>query len=1017
MQTAIKKALGYDVSPNFVEARDLEQRPFQGHSHVYRKACEFCNLQGVYLINDPKRASDVPVVFYCQADNETAASRIHQHVWNQGVVPFVLVETPKTLRLYSGFRFNPRGVNDQERGVLEASIAFNEVASRLSAFKAEAIDTGAVWDQWGASIDPRGRVDWSLLAELEKLGVELRKLHLEREHAHALIGKFVYLKYLRDRNILSPRKLAKWQLEERDIFSHNAKLTAFRAVNAQLDDWLNGSVYPLPHNAIRPEHLQLVAGVFQGGSAAGQLPLDLGMYDFSFIPIETLSVIYQQFLHASEVGQTSRGREAGAYYTPIPVVNYILNEMESRRPLKEGMRVLDPSCGSGAFLVQCYRMLIEKRRKQGSLRPLELRELLTKHIFGVDRDGDACRVAELSLILTLLDYTAPPDLESMPQFKLPVLKDNNIFQADFFDQNSAWARKRSELKADWLVGNPPWKDAKDKVAEDRNVLEWMRTNKEAFPTGGNQVAEAFVWHALPLLSESSVAGLLLPAMTLFKSESTSFRARLFERVRTWCVANFANLAYVLFAGRSESPAMALFFEPRADAKAGPEPDEHILTFAPFLANQRAGRVSRVRQGKETWSVVVNGAELRELPATAAASGDSRPWKVAMWGSFRDDKLLARITHRFPSLAEFAKQNDLRIHQGIELRAAGSEEKTQPMPELVGRTQVDFSELKECGRIFAFPSRSLSVIPTNMAFVREGRGALPLCVSEPPHIVVDASRRFAVYSDEFIAVPARKIGVSGPGKATDLLKALSLYLGSDFCRYHQFLTTPEWGVRTSLATLDALQTIPVALTHLSPVEMSEWAKVQEQLAAESSDGAVPSVASLRDVDERVYRLLGLTSAERILVDDFVQWNMQLVKGKVSRDVVAPPSDRAMRSYLSALKKELDEFVESGDGVRHDVHAVRAEAETSAMIAIRLVHGVVQPPSVQDATAPAAAALAKTRQHLLRRHSQWLYFERCLKIYQDGAMYVFKPLEMIHWTRRQAILDAGEIIAETLGGRIG
>jgi hypothetical protein len=46
---------------------------------------------------------------------------------------------------------------------------------------------------------------------------------------------------------------------------------------------------------------------------------------------------------------------------------------------------------------------------------------------------------------------------------------------------------------------------------------------------------------------------------------------------------------------------------------------------------------------------------------------------------------------------------------------------------------------------------------------------------------------------------------------------------------------------------------------------------------------------------------------------------------------------------------------------------------------------------------------------------LYFERSLKIYQDGAMYFFKPLEAIHWTRRQAILDAGEIVAETLGSQ--
>ena len=1014
MPSAVRAALGYHKSPNFVPASNLDQRPFQGHNHIYRKARQQCGLQGVYLLSDPQRPSEVPVVFYCEAEDEAAAERIHQHIWNQGVVPFVLVETPKALRLYSGFRFVPRGTNDRERGVLEASVAFNEVSERLAALRADAIDAGAVWDRWGAEVDPRSRVDWSLLAELEKLEAELRRRGLERESAHALIGKFVYLKYLRDRNILSDRKLAKWQQQARDVFSHNATLTAFREVNARLDEWLNGSVFPLPSNSIRAEHLQLVAGVFGGGSAAGQLPLDLGMYDFSFIPIETLSVIYQQFLHASDEGRASRGRETGAYYTPMPVVNYMLAELESRRPLREGMRVLDPSCGSAAFLVQCYRTLIEKRLKQGPMRPGDLRELLTKHIFGVDRDGDACLVAELSLILTLLDYTRPPDLENNPQFKLPVLRGNNVFHADFFDPDSGWAQKRSHLKADWLVGNPPWREIKSAAGDDRHALEWIQRNAESFPTGGNQVAEAFVWHSLPLLSENAVAALLLPAMTLFKMESTQFRARLFETVRAWCVTNFANLAYVLFGGRSQSPALALFFEPRADTKSSPTPEERILTFAPFLVNQRASRAARARQGKDTWNVVVNGAEMRELCTTAVASGDFRPWKEAMWGSFRDSKLLTRIAGRFPSLAEFARQNNLHVHQGFELRAESRGEETQPMPELAGRIQVDFSKLKHCGRIFAFPPKALVAIPSEMAYVRKRGGMKGLMVSEPPHVIVDASRRFAIYSDEFIAVPPRKIGIAGSRGTADLLKALSIYLSSNVCTYHQFMTTPEWGVRTSLATLDALLGLPVPLGQLTKAEMRDWAGLQEQLASESTGGVAPSAASLREIDSRVYRLLGLTPAECVLIEDFVRLNMQLVKGKVPPKAVAPPTDRAIHAYLTAMKSELDEFAGRDAGVSHDLRAVRAG--DSAMVAIRLVHeAAAQPPTVAEAGGQTAAALARTQEHLVRRHSQWLYFERCLKVYQDGAMYVFKPLEMIHWTHRQAILDAGEIIAETLGSR--
>src|ERR1035441_4810735 len=98
-------------------------------------------------------------------------------------------------------------------------------------------------------------------------------------------------------------------------------------------------------------------------------------------------VIYQQFLHAAEYTPgRSEGRERGAYSTPVPLANFSLDTLDRRKPLKEGMRVLDPACGSGVFLVQCYRKLIEARIRQrhGVVpAPEELSSLLTRHLFGI----------------------------------------------------------------------------------------------------------------------------------------------------------------------------------------------------------------------------------------------------------------------------------------------------------------------------------------------------------------------------------------------------------------------------------------------------------------------------------------------------------------------------------------------------------------------------------------------------------------------------------------------------------
>jgi type I restriction-modification system DNA methylase subunit len=98
--------------------------------------------------------------------------------------------------------------------------------------------------------------------------------------------------------------------------------------------------------------------------------------------------------------------------------------MDKRRQLRRSVRVFDPSRGSGAFLVQCYRRLIERefisRKKKPA--PHELATLLKRHIFGVDMDEDACSVAEFSLYLTLLDYVEPTDLINHPRFRLPTLR-------------------------------------------------------------------------------------------------------------------------------------------------------------------------------------------------------------------------------------------------------------------------------------------------------------------------------------------------------------------------------------------------------------------------------------------------------------------------------------------------------------------------------------------------------------------------------------------------------------------
>jgi hypothetical protein len=267
--------LGYKDSANFLHGDALER--VRGYSHVFRRAVRTCELQGVYTLKETATQSEgsiVPVVYVCEAKSTAEADGLHRLVWNQNVVPFLIVYTPQAIRLYSGFRYGEDAIGPGSGGLLAPSITLNQVAIALESLRAEAIDSGRPWGEWQTQVSMETRVDWQLLHHLEKLGEWLRQNRLKKEVAHALIGKYVYLRYLKDRDILSLRKFEEWSIDPDSVFGRNATLDGLRAVLGRLDELLNGSVFPLDLDgplAPTPPHLTRVAAVFAGDDQGNRI--------------------------------------------------------------------------------------------------------------------------------------------------------------------------------------------------------------------------------------------------------------------------------------------------------------------------------------------------------------------------------------------------------------------------------------------------------------------------------------------------------------------------------------------------------------------------------------------------------------------------------------------------------------------------------------------------------------------------------------------------------------------------
>lgn len=1100
------KSLGYDGSPCFLKRGDGRFETEFGYGHIFRRAKDPTSpkaprwrAEGVYGILEPEKPGRfIPIVYVCTAKDEQAASELHRLLWNQDVAPYIIVHLVTGIRVYSGFCYAARAKKREQQGVIEALTDFNNAQTIVNMFQRREVDEGRLWQDPKLRVDQSQRVYHRLLASLRELDVQLQQDGLSKDVSHALIGKYVYLRYLRDRGILSDERLTRWDLKAEDIFSPKAKKISLATLNDKLDDWLNGEVFPISwHSKTAPsiEQIQAVAGAFCGeeSSAGGtQGHLDFKAYDFSFIPIETLSLVYEQFLHTKgpdteqdATAKKTKGRQEGAYYTPLPLVNFMLAELERLHPLEKGMKVFDPSSGSGSFLVQAYRLLIEKtfpgnKRKP---KPAELRELLKESIFGCDVDGDACQVTQLSLLLTLLDYVDPPDLTGpMHSFKLPTLcvttseeklsagHTPNLIKHNFFGIEAALGEAvvgKQGAKADWrkqgfdwIVGNPPWKTiSPGKLGKnDAPVWEWMEANEKSKPVGLNQAAQAFAWEAPRYLKSDGECALLVPAMGLFEEPSENFRKAFFSTFQVHTVANFANLAEVLFDGRARVPAAAVSYRLRAEDEAA-EPNEVLTVFSPFVVNQEATRPPQEGERGKIWSLSINDSEVRVMEQRDAASGSGLPWKLAMWGSPWDERLLRRLEKKWPSLEKLEAKwnrklttfvsNDpsqiIGISQGLELREEPEiadikegDEASLPKPvrEASGAKILDTDELDRLRHIFAFPKRTTPELEKRDWYGRGGRSPLPLSVCTPPHIIVSAARNFAVYSDEFIIVPPRQIGIISCTQDKEFLKALSLFLSSDFAFYHQFFRSTQLGTKREVSTLEALRQMPVPLTNLSRDQLKEWTDLHAKLvkceprkleASKKKKDTQEQQELFAQADEDLDKLLvqlnkltadalGLTQDERSLIHDLVQVRYALNDGKMGDVAMRAPAPKELRAYAKTLKEELDDFAGDEAGRSHRITVV--SDGRSAMIEIDFTKDLeaARKPNVLDANDAEAKAFHRTRNLLLSEESawQWAYFNRNLRIYRGRKTYVFKPLNRFHWTSSAALTDASQIIAETLAG---
>jgi len=252
----------------------------------------------------------------------------------------------------------------------------------------------------------------------------------------------------------------------------------------------------------------------------------------------------------------------------------------------------------------------------------------------------------------------------------------------------------------------------------------------------------------------------------------------------------------------------------------------------------------------------------------------------------------------------------------------------------------------------------------------------------------------------------------------LLKALALYLSSDFAYYHQFLSSTQFGVQRAVSTLECLRQIPIPLLKLAPNEIAEWEALHDRLARtkprlrpdpKQSDAELDESpaddgqdAMVEELNRRVSDALGLDEGDRALVEDLVRIRVALNDGKIGRNAMNSAPKKELQVYAEWLQREFDG---QSDGERHSVTVLHDDH--SGFVAIEPAKDRASI-LVVGADAESARTLARTREQLREEHAQWVYFDRSLRLHRGEKTYFFKPIQRMHWTRTRALLDAADIV---------
>lgn len=875
--------------------------------------------------------------------------------------------------------------------------------------------------------DVKARVDRKLLYNLSTAVAKLTEGGLDgvadermrRRLAELLMGQVLFISYLEHREIVGETYRNRRQVQPLHRLVADADRDGVRALIDKLradfngdflgddrhDPWqaLSNYGFALLNQFLRRTDIRTGQG-------------DFWNYDFSYIPVELLSGLYEKFLTPEEQAKE------GAYYTPRNLAMLAVDQafLASSDPLKE--TIFDGACGSGILLTTVYRRLValQEARLRRQLGFAERGELLKSRIFGGDINFMACRVTAFSLYLSLLEGLDPADIldaQERDGTKLPPLKGSNLAhgreRGDFFKSAHGFSAKRFSL----IISNPPW--AEPEGTSRTSADDWAE--QAGVPFVRRQIAGAYALRAIDFLAEGGRVCLILPIGQLLGASSADFVEQLFQAYRPTRLINFGDLQGLLF--------------PTAENTC------HV-----FLGERRASKAGRYIPFDETFEYLVPKADLslalgrltmqsadRHQLQTRSVAADTQLLVTMMWGDASDLAIWTRLSVRgtFGDFWRGPRASRRWVYRkGIHLNDKSREAvDAGPLRE---RRFVPIAALSagspvlHPGLLTGWPTNQRTVVGLNdavMAVFDGPRVLFPDGFSREEHNIR------AVFFDRPASFTHSVGVIAGPKVDAPQLKFAAVYLRSSLARY--FLMMRGWKMLCErngvhLTDVEAFPFFePVAAPDpdaaakavaLVAARLDEISKLDELEQA-------PRYAALRgEFDEAIFAYFGLRENERTLVRETVALLMPSIRPRSFKSLDTPAQHLAASGDFGIYAKALAEALTAwrqrmGGRGRFRVEVAASDpsrAGPSGIVRVQFSEEDGEAAQVNTTISDELVleTLAQLRSAGLRAlpAGDFLTLVPDAHLWIEGVLYLVRPLTRRSWTVRQAMRDAEYIVRD-------